>query len=93
MSDATCTRCGDRWPTNDNITETTFWGAIETETTTTVSRTVRVLCMYFRINSKLGAPVLRADERQKLCSKCWDQLVGRFMQGRSVPAMAGKETW
>jgi hypothetical protein len=91
MGEKTCKRCGGQWPTNDNIAETTFWGAIETSTETTTQRRVRVLATYFNRNPKRGSGLIRVDERQELCDPCWDQLIGRFMQGRSVDALPGKE--
>lgn len=93
MTEQTCARCGGQWPTNDNITETAFWGAIQTETNTTVTQSIRLLATYFRQNPKHGSSNLRVDERQNLCSDCWNALIGRFMQGRSVEAMPGKEGW
>ena len=32
-SEKTCARCGDRAQTIDNITDTTFWGLVQTSTT------------------------------------------------------------
>lgn len=88
----TCARCKGHVPTNDNVLETAFWGAIRTETTTTTTKAVRFLATYLRRNPRLGgSPALRVDETQPLCDPCWALLVGRFMQGRSVPAMPGKE--
>jgi len=86
-----CHRCGGAWPTNDNIAETTFWGAIETSQETSVRRRVRFLATYFNQNPRRGSALMRVDERQELCSDCWGQLIGRFMQGRSVNALPGKE--
>ena len=92
-NDKPCGRCGERTPTKDNIAETTFWGVIRTQvrTATSEQRSIRFLATYYRRNPRFGSPVLRVDDEQPLCAECWGLLVGRFMQGRSVPAMPGKE--
>lgn len=84
-ADDKCARCGNRTPTNDNIAGTTFWGFLTAETVTT--RRVRLQAHYFR--HERGS--LTADERKGVCSDCWGDLIGRFMQGRSVDALPGKE--
>lgn len=87
-----CARCGDPTPTRDNVEGSSFWGAIQLQTITTTTRVVRFLATYYRRSPRFGgSPLLTADETEALCDPCWGLLIGRFMQGRSVPAMAGKE--
>jgi len=85
-----CARCKARAESNDNIQETTFWGSIAKETTTTVARRIRFVAAY--VNRKSGSNML-VDEQQALCSDCWGLLIGRFLQGRDVPAIPGKVGW
>lgn len=88
-----CRRCGAPTPTIDNIAETTFWGKLQgrVRTTTTV-QSVRLRMGWIGLRPRLGGPTtLQADEEQDLCSGCWSLLVGRFLQGRAVPALPGKE--
>jgi len=92
MSEQECQRCGAQAHDIDNIIERQFWGAIERETETSTSRRVRVLSTTI-YGGGHDTRVLRSDEREHLCIDCWGLLVGRFMQGRSVPAMAGKGAW
>lgn len=87
---AKCQRCGERAETNDNLVGSTFWGAIRREKTTTVVDRVRFLATYYLRNEERES-LMRVDDDQPLCSDCWGALVGRFMQGRGVPALAGKE--
>ena len=92
MNNKPCARCGGQTPTNDNIAETTYWGFIQTSTTVTTERSVRVKSAYYRRNPRLGgSPLLRSDEEMPLCSDCSGLLIGRFLQGRDVPALPGKE--
>lgn len=92
MSDKPCARCKGPTPTHDNIEETSFWGFVQTKVTTTVTRAVRIRLAYIRRNPRIsGSPVLRSDEELPLCSDCNYLLVGRFLQGRDVPALPGKE--
>lgn len=91
MSDAPCQRCGGTVPTRDNLHGSSFWGLVVRETETTTVERLRFRSTYIRDEPLHGSPVLRCDEAQALCSDCWGLLVGRFMQGRDVPAMAGKE--
>jgi len=94
MSDKTkCKRCGDLAETYDFDADSSFWGFIVTDTKTTVERRVRIASTYFRRNPKGMSSVLKADEKQELCGDCWGLLVGRFLQGRSIAAMPGKEKW
>lgn len=86
-----CVRCGGAWPTVDNIVDTSFWGLIQTKTATAVTKSLHFRAAHYRPSTKTGSSMLRVDEEQKMCSDCWGLLVGRFMQGRDVPAMAGKE--
>lgn len=86
-----CARCGAVTPTIDNVRESTFWGSVTTSVTTTVERTMRIRATYWRQDPRAGAPMLRTDDERPLCSDCWGRLVGRFMQGRSVDALPGKE--
>ena len=99
MTEKACQRCGSPTPTRDNIEDTTsYYGfQIKTRTETTVTRTIRLIIwsIYGRDSKRGrrlgGADILRADEEQPLCDDCGGLLIGRFMQGRSVPALAGKE--
>lgn len=89
-----CVRCKAETPTYSFDNDSTFWGWVGTEVTTTIERRVHVLSSYFRRNPRLGgSPLLESDEKKPLCSDCWGLLVGRFMQGREVPAIPGKEGW
>lgn len=81
-------------PTVDNEKETTFWTFFTREVTTTVVRRLHITGTYIRLNPRMGgSPVLSVDERQGLCFDCDGLFIGRFLQGRSVPALPGKETW
>lgn len=93
MAEEKCKRCGDRAMTIDNEKGTTFWGAIQSEVETTVVRRLRMMGTYYRRNDRPDDTLITSDEKRPLCSDCWGLLVGRFMQGRSVPAMPGKEGW
>jgi len=88
-----CARCSGPWPTVDNIVDTSFWGLIRTKTATAVTKSLHFHASYYRPSTKTGSSMLRVDEEQNLCGDCWGLLVGRFMQGRDVPAMPGKEGW
>lgn len=94
-----CHRCGDEINEYDFDVDSSFWGAIQTEVVTRVARTIRVMGFYFRHNpdyrrpGSVTPPAIQTDEKQALCSGCWDLLIGRFMQGRTIPALPGKETW
>ena len=92
MSEQKCRRCGVKAHDIDNILDRQFWGAIERETETTTVHRVRILSTAIYGGGR-DSRVLSADEREPLCTDCWGLLVGRFMQGRSVDAMPGKETW
>lgn len=91
MSDQPCARCGGPTPTNDNVSETMFWGFMQVKVQTVTTRSARFRATYFRRNPRRGSPLLVVDEEQPICDPCWGLLIGRFMQGRSVPAMPGKE--
>ena len=91
-SEQKCRRCGQRAESIDNIIDRSFWGAIQAETETVTTKRLRVLATYIK-GGGYGARVSTCDEQQPLCDDCWGLLIGRFMQGRSVPAMAGKEGW
>jgi hypothetical protein len=92
MSEQECQRCGAQAHDVDNIIERQFWGAIERETETVTSRRVRVLSTTI-YDGGHDTRALWSDEREYLCLDCWGLLIGRFMQGRCVDAMPGKETW
>lgn len=92
MDDKTpCKRCGAPTPTYDFERDSTFWAAFQRETVTTVTRRIRILNHYWRRNPGPGSEHLEADDRHALCAGCSGLLVGRFMQGRAVPAIEGKE--
>lgn len=93
-----CARCGDRTPVIDNIEDTkTYYGfQVKTETETIVRKSVRLIIWsiygpFSKRAKRGGSPVVKADEEQPLCAECGGLLIGRFMQGRNVPAMPGKE--
>lgn len=88
-----CKRCGEVAESYEFDNESTFWGKIGAERVTRTTRYLRFLATYYRRNPKFGSPMLTVDERQPLCSECWGLMVGRFMQGRSIAAFPGKETW
>lgn len=86
-----CGRCGGPTPSYDHEQDLTFWGMIRTKTTTATVRSVQFMATYLRREPKSGPSHMRVDEEQRLCDPCWGLLIGRFMQGRSVPALPGKE--
>jgi hypothetical protein len=92
MSEQKCTRCGNRAQTIDNITETSFWGLIQTNTKAETSRSVRVAGTYIRGHGH-DSRVIRSDEEKPLCDPCWSLLVGQFMQGRAVAAVEHEHQW
>ena len=92
MSADNCSRCKGPVPTMDNLRETSFFGLVETKTSTAVTRTVRLRALYTNERPRFGgSKVGTVDEERSLCSDCWGLLVGRFLHGRSVSAMPGKE--
>ncbi|MEV7962391.1 hypothetical protein [Oerskovia paurometabola] len=90
MSAKACDRCGGPTPTRDNIRGTSFWGLIQHKTTVTTKRSIRFRATYLRDHEKVGSPLIRVDEERPICDDCWGLLIGRFLQGRSVPALPGK---
>lgn len=94
-----CGRCKTEIDPWHYETESSFWGWFEkvVKVTTKTERWVRIRAQYFRHNPGYrsgelqGAPMLTTDETQHLCTSCWDKFIGRFMQGRSVDALPGKE--
>lgn len=87
-----CARCGEQAETYNFEADSTFWGLMVTDIKTTVERRLRVASHYFRRNPPEGSsPMLVSDETRPLCGDCWGLLVGRFLQGRAIPAMPGKE--
>lgn len=87
-----CSRCGEVAETWNFEAETTFWGHVQNITETSVVRKLRVFSSYFRRGATPHlSDMLRSDESKPLCADCWGALVGRFLQGRSVPALPGKE--
>lgn len=92
MSEKKCARCGERAASRDNITETSFWGLIETITETTTARRVRFAATYIR-GSGRAMDVMRVDEKKSLCDPCWGLLIGYFMQGRPVAPVKHEHDW
>jgi len=90
MTKALCVRCGEAHEYRDNIAETTFWGLITVNTETVISKSVDVKYTLIKGHG-IDTRVIGSDEENKLCQDCWSDLVGRFLQGRSVNAVAGKE--
>lgn len=92
MTEKPCSRCGAPTPTIDNIADTqTYYGfRVSTET----ARRMQVRLIIWRIAGSFAKRpgVMQADEERPLCFDCGGLLVGRFMQGRSVDAIPGKET-
>lgn len=96
-----CQRCKEEIDPWDYKTESSFWGWFEKveEVTTKTVRKIRLRAQYFRHNPGYrsgelkGAPLLTTDETQHLCTECWGLFVGRFLQGRSVDSLPGKEKW
>lgn len=86
-----CSRCGEVAETYNFDAESTFWGFFGTKVETRVVRFLRVASHYYRRNPTHGSSNLTSDETKPLCADCWDALVGRFLQGRDVPALPGKE--
>lgn len=92
MDKENCARCGNKAETYNFEQDSTFWGSIKFEVKTTVTRGIHILNHYWRRNPPPGgSEMLKADERQALCLDCSDLLIARFLQGRSVPALPGKE--
>ena len=92
MSDSkACARCGSPTPTQDNLADTTTYYGFQMKTETTVRKSVRLII--WRISGRFARNpgVMQADEEEPLCFDCGGLLLGRFMQGRSVPAIEGKE--
>lgn len=92
MSDK-CARCGNKAETYNFDNDSTFWGTIQHETETVTTKRIHILNHYYRRNPKHGSEMLVADEKRALCSDCSGLLIGRFLQGRDVPAIAAKEGW
>lgn len=92
MSDKPCGRCGEPTPTRDNIKDTESYYGFQVTTETTVRKSVRLImwALYGRY-AKNPDRVFTADEERPLCDDCGGLLIGRFMQGRNVPAIPGKE--
>lgn len=86
---AKCHRCGDVAETHDWERSSTFWGWFGLGTVTHTIRRVRIKSQYFRREGS-GSPLLVSDDIQPLCLECWGELVGEFMQGRAVPALADR---
>jgi hypothetical protein len=86
-----CARCGEETPTRDNLADTTHYYGFQMKTETVVWKSVRLIIwsIYGRY-AKNPDRILQADEERPLCSDCGGLLIGRFMQGRSVPAIEGK---
>lgn len=90
MSDK-CSRCKGPVPTLDNFRETSFFGLVETKTSTAVTRTARLRALYTNERPRFGgSKVGTADEERPLCWDCWGLLI-RFFGGRDTPALPGKE--
>ena len=87
-----CARCKAPTPTYDFEQDSTVWAFMQSETTTTITRRVRVGGHYWRRNPKHGSEHLVSDEKMPLCADCSYLLVGRFLQGRDVPAITREET-
>lgn len=92
VTEKPCARCGGPAATHDNIAETSFWGKITmTQTLRETTQALRFQAAYIIRNPRIGGSGnMLVDETKELCGDCWGLLVGRFMQGRSVPAMEGK---
>lgn len=93
MTKEPCARCGEPTPTIDNVLDVTSkWGVqVSQETETTERRTVRIFGWHIAGRyARGGARTIQADEERPLCVGCGDALIGRFMQGRSVPALPGR---
>lgn len=91
-SEKKCARCGDRAQTIDNITDTTFWGLVQTSTTSTEEKTVRVAGTYVRRGDG-DTRVIRSDEENPLCEPCWSLLVGQFLNSRPVAPVEHEHEW
>jgi hypothetical protein len=66
----------------------TFWGWFGRGSGTT--RIFRVKSRYFRPTGA-KSPMLISEDLEPLCEPCWSDLVGRFLQGRSVLSLADRE--
>lgn len=82
-----CRRCGNVAETYNFENDSTFWGTVQHETETTVTKRIRILNHYYRRNPKHGSNMIVADERIALCGDCSGLLIGQFLQGRAVPAV------
>ncbi|WP_424462939.1 hypothetical protein [Pseudoclavibacter helvolus] len=87
-----CSRCGEEAETRDNILGTTFWGSIQHETETVITKRLRILNHYYK-HTETENRMMVADDKMALCGDCSNLLIARFLQGRSVPAIQGKESW
>jgi len=91
MNDKECSRCKAATPTYEFERDTTFWGVFRQEVEIVTTRSVRVFSTYWRRTPP--ERLLRSEEDERLCSDCWNLFIARFLKGRSVDAMPGKEKW
>lgn len=76
-----CARCGDYTPTINNLLETSFGGFIGTETTIETTKSVHVSFLYTKGHG-VNTEVKAGDDKYELCSSCWSDFIGEFMQNR-----------
>jgi len=86
-----CKRCGVIAETYNWERDSSFWGFLHLGTLTHRVHRVRVNSKYYRRNSEHGSPMLVSDETWPICADCWGELIGRFMQGREVVALAERQ--
>lgn len=84
MDKPSCVRCGNRAESINNEVGTTSWLFVQQEVTTTTEKVVRVLGTSYRYEPH---QLLVTDEKRPLCDECWSLFIGRFLQGRAVPAI------
>ena len=85
-----CARCKEPVEHNDNIMGYSFWGLIQQKIETTVRKSIRVAGMTVRHDERRD---MRSDDEMPLCDPCFGLLVGRFLQGRDVVAVAHDHDW
>lgn len=80
-----------RRSTNILDTQTYYGFQVKTETRAERRKTVRLIIWNIAGRWAKQPGIMQADEERPLCVDCGGLLVGRFMQGRSVDALPGKE--
>jgi hypothetical protein len=72
-----CARCGRPAESVNYETDSTYWGAVRKEITTTVERRVRVLGRDWNPRTH---QLFTVDEQKLLCLNCWTDFISVFMR-------------